>query len=183
MTTTGSYKQNKFNLLREQTEGYTKLVTEISGSLGPPHDSATGLPIEWDPTLNERAKIAWKKVLGLIGDFYLDPNRALDIVLDMFVSHAPTHYSFFLALLRQSPWCRYRARKVNAAPTKSPVYVMQANLNASAENTPFRTLSPDSDPNSQTFEQILRFKEDFVIREEDSSPICAQIIGFKFAHY
>ena len=30
-----SYKQQKFNLLREESEGYIKLVVELDGRLGP----------------------------------------------------------------------------------------------------------------------------------------------------
>lgn len=149
-----SYKQNKFNLLREQTEGYTKLIAEVSASIGPSHDSSTGLPVEGKTILTERAKIAWEKVLGLIGYFDLDPNRALDIVLDIFISHVTTHYAFFLALLRQSPWCR----------------------GAQRNETP---LSMEG----LTFEQILRAHEEFSCDEMGSSPICAQIFGFKFTHY
>ncbi|PCH34941.1 hypothetical protein WOLCODRAFT_159437 [Wolfiporia cocos MD-104 SS10] len=37
---------NKFNLLREQSEGYSKLVTELTSSLGPPHSPETGRPTE-----------------------------------------------------------------------------------------------------------------------------------------
>jgi THO complex subunit 2 len=41
-----SYKQQNFNLLREESEGYAKLVTELISNLGPAHDPATALPTE-----------------------------------------------------------------------------------------------------------------------------------------
>lgn len=41
-----SYKQQKFNLMREESEGYSKLVSELLADMGPPHDSATGLSVE-----------------------------------------------------------------------------------------------------------------------------------------
>ena len=41
-----SYRQAKYNLLREDNEGYSKLVVELLSNMGPPHDAATGLPTE-----------------------------------------------------------------------------------------------------------------------------------------
>ena len=99
-----SYKQNKFNLLREQSEGYSKLTTELTSSLGPPHSPLTGQPVEPRSVIEARARPAWERVVGLVGYFDLDPNRALDIILDVFSVHLATHWSFFLALLSCSPW-------------------------------------------------------------------------------
>ncbi len=39
-----SYKQYKFNILHEQSEGFSKLITEVTSALLPPHSPATGLP-------------------------------------------------------------------------------------------------------------------------------------------
>jgi THO complex subunit 2 len=65
------YTQNKFNLLREESEGYSKLIVlfaeyNINGVIDP-HGLA-------------------KNVLALIGTFDLDPNRVIDIFLDAFES-------------------------------------------------------------------------------------------------
>lgn len=40
------YKQQKFNLLREETEGYSKLEVELLSGMGRPHDSRTARPAE-----------------------------------------------------------------------------------------------------------------------------------------
>jgi hypothetical protein len=40
------YKQQKYNLAREETEGYSKLLAELLANTGPPHDPATGRPVE-----------------------------------------------------------------------------------------------------------------------------------------
>ncbi|VDQ11621.1 unnamed protein product [Trichobilharzia regenti] len=59
------FKQQKFNLLREENEGYAKLITElcqISSS-----SSLEGL---------------MNQIRSLIGYFDLDPNRVLDLILD-----------------------------------------------------------------------------------------------------
>src|SRR4051812_29239474 len=99
-----SYKQNKFNLLREQSEGYSKLLIELTSNLGPPHSPQTGRPTEAYGVIEERARPVWEKVISLIGYFDSDPNRALDVILDVLSQHLTTHYTFFLALLSFSPW-------------------------------------------------------------------------------
>jgi len=92
------YKQNKVNLLREQSEGYSKLATELTSNVGPPHSPATGRSVESSLSIHARARQVWERVVSLIGHFDLDPNRALDILLDVFSTHLATHYTFFLSL-------------------------------------------------------------------------------------
>ncbi|GJP77194.1 hypothetical protein CLOP_g7622 [Closterium sp. NIES-67] len=74
------YTQTKFNLLREDSEGYAKLITILSqkGPLG----------------LNSRsANAVVDAVKSLIGLFDLDPNRVFDIVLDCYEMQ-PTNTAF-----------------------------------------------------------------------------------------
>ncbi|KAI8730814.1 THO complex subunit 2, partial [Biomphalaria glabrata] len=77
------YKQQKFNLLREESEGYSKLITELN------------------PDFN--LKISWEQVLqniqSLIGCFDLDPNCELDIILEAFECH-PEESPFYVPFLR-----------------------------------------------------------------------------------
>ncbi|KAJ9135684.1 hypothetical protein P3X46_032837 [Hevea brasiliensis] len=64
------YQQTKFNLLREESEGYAKLVTLLCRG----YEDTT-----------ENASAATIGILkSLIGHFDLDPNRVFDIVLDCF---------------------------------------------------------------------------------------------------
>jgi THO complex subunit 2 len=60
--------QQKFNLLREESEGYSKLVTEL--------------------TRSELSESNVESVIGtvqsLVGYFDLDPNRVLDLVLEAY---------------------------------------------------------------------------------------------------
>ncbi|CAB4015508.1 THO complex subunit 2-like [Paramuricea clavata] len=76
------YKQQKFNLLREESEGYSKLITE----LGQEMDS-----------INHIAFL--QNIKSLIGRFNLDPNRVLDIMLDAFEFHLEEE-DFFITLLQ-----------------------------------------------------------------------------------
>ncbi|ESO98124.1 hypothetical protein LOTGIDRAFT_174338 [Lottia gigantea] len=77
------YKQQKFNLLREESEGYSKLVAELNQEI--------------------TDKITYTQVLenikSLIGCFDLDPNRVLDIMLEAFECNLESE-DFYVPLLR-----------------------------------------------------------------------------------
>jgi THO complex subunit 2 len=66
-----------------------------------------------------RARAAWDRAIGLIGHFDLDPNRVLDIILDVFSAHVTYNWAFFIALLDCSPW----ARPVQSATPKGEMDV------------------------------------------------------------
>ncbi|TAQ86345.1 hypothetical protein B7494_g5324 [Chlorociboria aeruginascens] len=86
------YRQANYNLLREETEGYSKLVTELYTTSGS------------EPPSAEIIENAFEKVKGLIGTFDLDVGRVLDITLDVFAAVLIKHYRFFIKLLRASSW-------------------------------------------------------------------------------
>ncbi|KAI5072915.1 hypothetical protein GOP47_0013021 [Adiantum capillus-veneris] len=65
------YQQTKFNLLREESEGYAKLVTLLSRR-GP------------DGLIKQTAPAVISTIKSLIGHFDLDPNRVFDIVLECY---------------------------------------------------------------------------------------------------
>ncbi|KAK2170242.1 hypothetical protein NP493_1156g01008 [Ridgeia piscesae] len=77
------YKQQKFNLLREESEGYSKLITELN------QDFAEGVS----------CLDILENIKSLIGCFSLDPNRVLDVLLESFECR-PQLASFFVPLLR-----------------------------------------------------------------------------------
>jgi len=86
------YRQANYNLLREETEGYSKLTTElftISGS-GPP--------------TAELVQATFEKIKALIGTFDLDVGRVLDVTLDVFAAVIIKQFRFFIKLLRASSW-------------------------------------------------------------------------------
>ena len=86
------YRQANYNLLREETEGYSKLITELFTTSG------------GEPPSAEAVEEAFEKVKGLIGTFDLDVGRVLDITLDVFAAVLIKHYRFFIKLLRVSSW-------------------------------------------------------------------------------
>ena len=71
------YKQQKYNLLQEESEGYAKLLTLLFGDL----------------TL-----VTPKLLREYMGTFDLDPNRVLDLLLDLLESH--TQKSRILELIQ-----------------------------------------------------------------------------------
>jgi len=81
------YTQRKFNLLREESEGYSKLVTLLNqvgaGALTP----------------GQRVDAAVDEIKSLIGYFDLDPNRTCSLVLDAFTAQA--HNDAFVELIKK----------------------------------------------------------------------------------
>uniref|UniRef100_A0A1B6BZM5 THO complex subunit 2 n=4 Tax=Clastoptera arizonana TaxID=38151 RepID=A0A1B6BZM5_9HEMI len=77
------YKQRKFNLLREESEGFAKLITELNQEL-----SGNVTHVHMLETIK-----------SLIGCFNLDPNRVLDVILDSFEKR-PEQKDFFIPLIK-----------------------------------------------------------------------------------
>jgi THO complex subunit 2 len=73
--TTKLYVQKKYNLFREESEGYSKLIVALSQHSDSPKNSSESLQ---------------RQVSSLIGVFDLDPNRVLDVLLDRF-EHCPNN--------------------------------------------------------------------------------------------
>ncbi|KZV72082.1 hypothetical protein PENSPDRAFT_733684 [Peniophora sp. CONT] len=171
------YKQIKFNLSREQSEGFSKLLTELTGSLPPAHSTSTGRPLESTASMLEQAAPVWDHLFSVIGYFEMDPNRALDIILDVFSTHVATHWSFFLALLSHSPWKGNSSR----LHWTSEVEAHEQPALAAAEGR-YRGKSID--------EVLLEAEGDRAPppppAEDEVEPqarVMAQILGFKFRHY
>lgn len=85
------YRQQKYNLLREESEGYSKLVTELFTSSYAQHP----LPL---------VKSTVDNVTALVGAFDLDPGRVLDVLLDTFACTIVANCRFFVNVLREGPW-------------------------------------------------------------------------------
>ncbi|CAK4521777.1 unnamed protein product [Aphanomyces euteiches] len=70
LNTRSLYTQNKFNLLKEESEGFSKVMCLLHSE------------ITW-----ENLQASKQNLLALIGFFDLDPNRVLDLVLDAYEMH------------------------------------------------------------------------------------------------
>ncbi len=79
------YEQQKFNLLREENEGFAKLIVELN-----------------QPNITmDNIGVVKKNVEALIGFFNLDPNRVLDIILESFTSGNLWNQDPYVALLSE----------------------------------------------------------------------------------
>ena len=101
------YTQQKYNLFREETEGYSKLIAELSelptalAEYTSTRRSACALSTfaprpskSHSDTELYRCKGASeviKNLQSLIGFFDLDPNRVLDLVLEDFIKEMKAH--------------------------------------------------------------------------------------------
>jgi THO complex subunit 2 len=86
------YRQSNYNLLREETEGYSKLMTEYFTT------------VNSEPPNQEVVSETYQRVNALIGAFDLDIGRVLDVTLDVFANLLVKHGRFFVKLLRTSAW-------------------------------------------------------------------------------
>lgn len=62
------YDQKKHNLLRENNEGWARLCLLLA-SMSQAHEY----------------EVVWNKILSLIGNFDLDPDRVLDLLIESYV--------------------------------------------------------------------------------------------------
>ena len=79
-------RQEKFNILREETEGYSKVITVLSTLPAPPADPSNQINL----------------VFATIGQFDLDPNRVIDLILNEFEQQL-WNLSFILLLKNFQP--------------------------------------------------------------------------------
>lgn len=93
-TTNQLYRQANFNLLREETEGYAKLLTDY-------YNAATESAHSEDA---EMAKDAYYRIMALVGAFDLDVGRVLDITIDISASLLVKSFRFFVKFYRRSSW-------------------------------------------------------------------------------
>lgn len=86
------YRQANFNLMREESEGFAKLMTELFTTSS--NEAPTG----------EIVEDTVEKVKAMIGAFDLDVGRSLDVVIDVFSAVLVKQCRFFVKFLRASPW-------------------------------------------------------------------------------
>ena len=97
------YRQSAFNLLREETEGYSKLMMEYFTAA----EQVTS------------ATVTWEKVKALIGTFNMDPGRVLDVTLDVFATVFIRRTRFCVKMLRASSWWPQQKQVEGVQPEQS----------------------------------------------------------------
>lgn len=86
------YRQSNYNLLREESEGYSKLLTELFTTSNN------------EPPSGEVVQDTFERVTAMIGAFDMDVGRVLDVTLDVFAALLVKQFRFFVKLLRASSW-------------------------------------------------------------------------------
>ncbi|KAJ3253280.1 THO complex subunit 2 [Boothiomyces macroporosus] len=98
------YKQTRYNLLREESEGYSKLVVLVIEGLVLPLDVYFNKDEKDYVELRNRdlkkTSTIIENIRKLIGYFDLDPNRVLDILLDLFIANFLDYWDYFLLLFQ-----------------------------------------------------------------------------------
>ncbi|KAF2861951.1 hypothetical protein K470DRAFT_256485 [Piedraia hortae CBS 480.64] len=95
-TTNLLYRQANFNLLREESEGYAKLMTEYFDMV----DASSGHQ-GVDVSV---ADAAFQRVKALVGAFDLDVGRTLDITMDIGANAVVRAFAFIIRFYRCSSW-------------------------------------------------------------------------------
>ncbi|EEB05965.2 THO complex subunit Tho2 [Schizosaccharomyces japonicus yFS275] len=90
------YRQHKFNLLREENEGFSKLIVELDNALHYARDKSVD-----QHTL---AEVLVKDIQVLVGTFNLDGSKVLDIVLSFFAENIVHQHDFLIDFLNASRW-------------------------------------------------------------------------------
>jgi len=152
------YKQQKFNLLREENEGYAKLSHEFNAGLSELPKGGFADAAEIAVKSNELLTV----VNALIGYFELDPNRVLDNILDICSQNLLSHARFILYFLHHSPW----------APASLAV------------SSPF--VSVDENEKRRRLDCIRRDFAGYFVAEaqrDGGSKLTAQLLGFKLRFF
>lgn len=85
------FTQKKFNLLHVEYEGYTLLVNELCTVLDNKHNMYL-------------VSHTLSMVELLMGHYLLDPNRVLDLILEVFANYIIGNHDFIIAFLKESKW-------------------------------------------------------------------------------
>lgn len=85
------YTQKKYNLLYEEFEGYSKLINEFFLILSNPENEF-------------EISYAINVVEQLMGHYQLDPNRVLDVLLEVFSDTIVGNHRFMINFLKLSRW-------------------------------------------------------------------------------
>lgn len=93
LMTSTYFKQRTTNLLRENSEGFSRLIVLLTDP------DAIGTGDEDEASLGQRASRVWEQVRSLVGNFGLAPIRVYDLILEVASCHIANHWRFFLELL------------------------------------------------------------------------------------
>ncbi|CAB0008239.1 unnamed protein product [Nesidiocoris tenuis] len=145
------YKQNKFNLYREENEGYAKLIMQLNSS----DQNSKG------------SDVILGSIRSLIGCFSLDPTRVIDIILDNFQLR-PFETDLFVPLLKKYMTevnllsevlgFRYQTFRINDSTPRAlhVITCIMLHYNVLSIDDVYPWLSPDDEEVIKEFEQNVQ---------------------------
>lgn len=140
------YRQANFNLMREESEGFAKLITELFTTSNN------------EPPTAEVVEDTVEKVKAMIGAFDLDVGRSLDVVLDVFGAVLVKQFRFFVKFLRASPWWPRQtatARKISAIGGL-PLWALPGSTDWHLTDEQRQLVVTEAETRDSTFWQIAR---------------------------
>ncbi|KEF60472.1 uncharacterized protein A1O9_02033 [Exophiala aquamarina CBS 119918] len=140
------YRQANFNLMREESEGFAKLITELFTTSNN------------EPPTAEVVEDTVEKVKAMIGAFDLDVGRSLDVVLDVFGAVLVKQFRFFVKFLRASPWWPRQtvtARKASAIGGL-PLWALPGSTDWHLTDEQRQLVAKEAEARDSTFWQIAR---------------------------
>lgn len=166
VTTNMVYRQRKHNLLREETEGFSKLITEFFTA------SYSSSPLEVVGRTGERVK-------GLVGAFELDPGRVLDVLLDTAACTVVSNARFFVKLLRGSAWWpKHLPNHIDDEPGPA-----KGREESKVEKEKEKERTDKEFFDKLRSEGISAFFESPEGCGKGGNKVAAQLLGFKFRYY
>lgn len=85
------YTQKKFNLFHEEFDGYSLVINELQTILSSENNIS-------------KVDYAVDVINKLMGHYLLDPNRVLDLLLDIFSNYLVGNHKFIILFLQKSLW-------------------------------------------------------------------------------
>lgn len=108
-------------MIQEETEGYASLLNDLTTSS---IDNDVDNNGKLTPTPFSRIPDFLNVFQSRMGVFHIDPNRALDIVLDLMISQLQVNYKFWVELLKQSAWIEKHIQPDASGETTTPSAIM-----------------------------------------------------------
>lgn len=155
--------------------------------MGPPHSVTNARSQESESQRVRRAKLVGDSVKSLIGAFFifsspselahtslptgnfnLDPDRALDIVLDTFSDQIVQHHQFFIDFLAHSPWAPKKpSNGTSKVDAEMDVDDAEGGKGKAKAKEPLVDVGLEGDRGSFLIGQVLGFKFSFYqVRDE-----------------
>jgi THO complex subunit 2 len=108
-------------------------------------------------TFDAAPKIAWERILEIIGMYDLSPPRVLDIILDAFCVFLEKEWEWFMGLMKESPWG-----------------VVDVGIDD-------MEMKVDADVDVESPLLSWKFGDD--VKREKGNRILSQVVGFKYTFY